>query len=56
MDLFILAKCDYVLVTHSSNYGRLVYEFMHIDEPNPFYRLKSMDKSYYIHGYKNIEL
>ncbi len=52
-DLFVLSKCDFVVATHSSNFGRLVYELMHIIEPNPFYKFKSLDSSYYIHGYKS---
>ena len=52
-DLFVLSMCDYVVATHSSNFGRLVYEFMHKDEPNPFYKFKSLDSSYHIHGYKS---
>ena len=51
LDLFILAKCDFVAATFSSNFGRFVYEFMHIDDPNPFNRFKSLDWKYYIHGY-----
>ena len=53
LDLFIFAKCDYVIATHSSNFGRLVYEIMHVKEPNPFYRFKSLDSPYFIHGYKS---
>ncbi len=52
-DLFVLSKCDYVVATHSSNFGRLVYELMHIIEPNPFYKFKSLDLNYFIHGYKS---
>ena len=52
-DLFILAKCNYVIATHSSNFGRLVYEIMHFNEPNPFNKFKSLDMDYYIHGYKS---
>ena len=54
IDLFILAKCNYVIATHSSNFGRLVYEYMHIDDPNPFNKFKSVDKTYFIYGYPNI--
>ena len=54
IDLYVLSKCNFVVATHSSNFGRLVYEFMHIDDPNPFNRFKSLDKNYFIHGYKSI--
>ena len=53
LDLFILAKCDFVVATFSSNFGRLVYEFMHIDDPNPFNRFKSLDLEYVLHGYNS---
>jgi len=53
LDLFILAKCDFVAATFSSNFGRLVYEFMHIDDPNPFNRFKSLDLDYVLHGYNS---
>ena len=52
-DLFIMTKCDFVIATHSSNFGRLVYEMMHVDSPNPFNKFKSLDYEYYIHGYLN---
>ena len=52
IDLFILSKCDFVVATHSSNFGRLVYEFMHIEDPDPFHKFKSVDRAYFIHGYK----
>ena len=56
IDLFILSKCDFTIATHSSNFGRLVYEFMHVNETDPFIRFKSVDKEYYIHGYKSLLL
>ena len=56
LDLFILSRCDFTIATHSSNFGRLVYEFMHVNDPDPFIRFKSMDKDYFIHGYKSILL
>ena len=46
-------KCDLVVATHSSNFGRLIYEFMNVDHPNPFNRFKSLDREYFIYGYKN---
>ena len=51
LDLFIFAKCDFVVATFSSNFGRLIYEFMHVGQPNPFNRFKSLDQSYSILGY-----
>ena len=53
LDLFIFTKCDLVIGTFSSNFGRLVYELMHIDDPNPFNRFKSIDSEYFIYGYSN---
>jgi hypothetical protein len=53
IDLFIFIKCDLVIATHSSNFGRLVYEFMHVDDPNPFNKFKSLDSEYFIYGYNN---
>jgi hypothetical protein len=56
IDLFILSKCDFIVATHSSNFGRLVYEFMHANDPDPFVKFKSVDKDYYIHGYESLFL
>ncbi len=53
LDLFIFIKCDFVVATHSSNFGRLVYEVMHVDDSNPFNRFKSLDSGYFIYGYNN---
>ena len=53
IDLFILTRCNFVAATFSSNFGRLVYEFMHVDDPNPFKRFKSLDTEYFIHGYNS---
>ena len=53
LDMFIFTKCDLVIGTFSSNFGRLVYEVMHIDDPNPFNRFKSLDTEYFIYGYSN---
>ena len=53
LDLFIFSKCDLVIATYSSNFGRLIFEVMHIDDPNPFNRYKSLDSEYFIHGYQN---
>ena len=51
LDLFILSRCNFVALTFSSNFGRLVYELMHVDDPNPFIRYVSLDSKYYIHGF-----
>ena len=56
IDLFVLSKCDFTIATHSSNFGRLIYEFMHIDNTDPFNRFKSVDEKYFIHGYKSLKL
>jgi hypothetical protein len=56
IDLFVLSKCDFTIATHSSNFGRLIYEVMHIDDPDPFNRFKSVDEKYFIHGYKSLKL
>ena len=53
LDLFILSRCNFVAATFSSNFGRLIYEFMHVDDPSPFRRYKSLDWKYYIHGYNS---
>jgi hypothetical protein len=49
-DIQLLAKCDYVVATHSSNMGRLVYEFQLITYTDAFLRFKSLDNPYYQHG------
>ena len=51
LDLFIISRCNFVVVTCTSNFGRLIYEFMHIDDPNPFKRFKSLDINFGVHGY-----
>ena len=51
LDLHILSKCDFVVATFSSNFGRFIYEFMHIEHPNPFYKFKTLDSPYSILGY-----
>jgi hypothetical protein len=50
----IFKKADLVVGTFSSNFGRLVYELMHIEHPNPFVKFISLDKPYFIYGYSNI--
>ena len=55
VDMLILNKADLVIATHSSNFARLVYENMHVDDPDPFYKFISLDKDYYIHGYRDRE-
>ena len=53
LDLFVFSQCDFVASTFSSNYGRMIYEMMHVKDLNPFYRFKSLDRAYFIHGYKS---
>lgn len=51
LDLFVFSQCDFVASTFSSNFGRMIYEMMHVNDTNPFLRFKSLDKAYFIHGY-----
>jgi hypothetical protein len=53
MELLILKRADLVVATHSSNFGRLVFEYMHVDDPDPFYKFISLDKNYFLHGFPN---
>ena len=53
LDMLILARADLVIGTHSSNFGRLVFELMHIDDSDPFYKFISLDNDYYLHGFPN---
>ncbi|KAK8740412.1 hypothetical protein OTU49_002897, partial [Cherax quadricarinatus] len=49
MDIYFLSRADYIVVTFSSNIGRLVYEIMQslsVDASNCFY---SLDTTYYFH-------
>ena len=53
VDMLILNKADLVIATHSSNFARLVYENMHVDDPDPFYKFISLDKDYFVHGFSD---
>lgn len=47
-DLEMLSKCDFVVLTLSSNYGRRVYEMMHNHHMDTSDRIISLDQMYYI--------
>jgi hypothetical protein len=49
--MLILNRADLVIGTHSSNFARLIYEMMHVNDPDPFLRFISLDKDYFIFGY-----
>ena len=51
--MLILKRANLVLATHSSNFGRLVFELMHIDDSDPFHKFISLDTGYYLHGFPN---
>ena len=52
--MLILIRADLVVATHSSNFGRLVFELMHVDDPDPYYKFISLDKNYYIYGFHEL--
>ena len=54
IDLLILKRADLVLATHSSNFARLLFECMHADDPDPYYKFISLDSYYYIYGYGDL--
>ena len=49
--MLILKRANLALATHSSNFGRLVFELMHIDDSDPFHKFISLDKNYFLHGF-----
>ena len=54
IDLLILIRADLVVATHSSNFGRLIFEYMHADDPDPYFKFVSLDRSYHIHGFSKL--
>jgi glycoprotein 6-alpha-L-fucosyltransferase len=46
-DSKILSKCDFVVVTLSSNVGRLVYELLQIEKGDAAHKLVSVDYGYW---------
>lgn len=52
VDLTILSQSEYVICTHSSNIGRLLFEYMYSENrlEDAYLRLKSLDANYYFVG------
>ena len=54
IDLLILKRASLVIATHSSNFARLLFEYMHADDPDPYYRFISLDSHYFVYGYGDL--
>ena len=54
IDLLILKRADLIIGTHSSNFARLLFEFMHVDDPDPYYKFISLDSYYFVYGYGDL--
>jgi glycoprotein 6-alpha-L-fucosyltransferase len=54
-DLEILARCDFVVLTHSSNYGRRVHEMKYNYFVDATERTVSVDKNYHIFVQKEMK-
>ncbi|XP_045593798.2 alpha-(1,6)-fucosyltransferase [Procambarus clarkii] len=47
VDMYFLARCDYIVVTFSSNIGRLAYEWMHALRSDASSRYYSLDHTFW---------
>ena len=43
-DFLILKRADLVVCSDSSDFNRLIYESMHIHDPDPFYKFITLGK------------
>ncbi|KAK8735422.1 hypothetical protein OTU49_005381 [Cherax quadricarinatus] len=50
MDIYFLARSDYIVLTFSSNTGRLVYEMMQFLHPDASANFYSLDDTYFSHS------
>ena len=52
VDLTILKQAEYVICTHSSNVGRLLFEYMYSENSveDAYFRIKSLDSDYFFVG------
>ena len=47
VDFLILKRADLVVCSHLSNFTRLIYESMHMHDPDPFYKFITLGKDYH---------